>query len=210
MSEAAPAIIWFRNDLRLADHPALGEAVTSGRPILPLYIFEVEGRPLGGAARWWLAGSLGALAQALAAHGAPLLLPRGKAADVLPDLARETGADVVHWNRPAEAMAAARDTAVAGALRQGGIAVLLGPPDLLAAPETGLSRADRPLRVFAPFWGALQQAGDPPAPLPAPARIRPYAPALASDALADWRLRPTMPNWATGLAAAWQPGAAAA
>ncbi len=50
MSEAAPAIIWFRNDLRLADHPALGEAVTSGRPILPLYIFEVEGRPLGGAA----------------------------------------------------------------------------------------------------------------------------------------------------------------
>ncbi len=179
MSDTAPAIVWFRNDLRLADHPALGEAVTSGRPILPLYIFEAEGRPLGGAARWWLAGSLGALAQALAAHGAPLLLPRGKAADVLPDLARETGAAAVHWNRPAEAMAAARDTAVAGALRQGGI-------------------------------GALQQAGDPPAPLPAPARIRPYAPALASDALADWRLRPTMPDWATGLAVARQPGAAAA
>ncbi len=210
MSDTAPAIVWFRNDLRLADHPALGEAVTSGRPILPLYIFRggrtaarrrralvARGQPRG-------AGAGAGRARCAAAA------PRGKAADVLPDLARETGADVVHWNRPAEAMAAARDTAVAGALRQGGIAVLLGPPDLLAAPETGLSRADPPLRVFAPFWRALQQAGDPPAPLPAPARIRPYAPALASDALADWRLRPTMPDWATGLAVARQPGAAAA
>ena len=57
MSEAAPAIVWFRNDLRLAGHPALSEAGANGRPILPLYIVEDEGRPLGGAARWWLVGS---------------------------------------------------------------------------------------------------------------------------------------------------------
>jgi hypothetical protein len=149
LSDTAPTIVWFRYDLRLADHPALAEAVASGRPILPLYILESEGRPLGGASRWWLDGSLTALARSLGHHRAPLLLRRGKAIDVLPRLARETGAAAVHWNRPADAISAARDAAVSAALRDAGIEVAIGPPDLLAAPDTTRSREGRPLRVFA-------------------------------------------------------------
>lgn len=33
-------IIWFRRDLRLHDHAALYEALKSGRPVLPLFIFD--------------------------------------------------------------------------------------------------------------------------------------------------------------------------
>ena len=41
---ASPAIVWFREDLRLADHPALDAAVASGRPLLCVFILD-EGSP---------------------------------------------------------------------------------------------------------------------------------------------------------------------
>ncbi|NJO54192.1 MAG: deoxyribodipyrimidine photo-lyase, partial [Bacteroidales bacterium] len=59
-----PAVVWFRDDLRLSDNPALTAAAGSGRPIIGLYVLDETGngsRPLGAAARWWLAGSLRAL-----------------------------------------------------------------------------------------------------------------------------------------------------
>ena len=34
-----PIIVWFRNDLRVSDHPALTKAVASGAAIVPLYVF---------------------------------------------------------------------------------------------------------------------------------------------------------------------------
>ena len=51
------ALVWFRNDLRLADNPALDAALASGRKILCVYIHDEQGaglRPAGGASRWRL------------------------------------------------------------------------------------------------------------------------------------------------------------
>ena len=50
MSESA--LFWFRDDLRLADNPALAAAARAG-PVLCLYILDEGGdrRPRGGAAR---------------------------------------------------------------------------------------------------------------------------------------------------------------
>ena len=59
----APSIVWFRDDLRVADHPALAAAVEHGAPIVCVYVLDEESpgiRPLGGAAKWWLHGSLAA------------------------------------------------------------------------------------------------------------------------------------------------------
>src|SRR5579871_1888591 len=93
----APCIVWFRDDLRLSDHPALHAAAATGRPLVCLYIFDETSRPtsarrIGGAARWWLAQSLRALEKRLAAAGVPLLLRKGNAAGIIPELARESGA----------------------------------------------------------------------------------------------------------------------
>ncbi|MFX3835094.1 deoxyribodipyrimidine photo-lyase, partial [Streptococcus suis] len=76
---------------RTADHPAL-HAVAE-QPVLPVYVLD-ESDPWapGGAARWWLHHSLDALGEKLAALGAPLLLLRGKAADLIPELAEALGA----------------------------------------------------------------------------------------------------------------------
>src|SRR4051812_7122387 len=75
-----PAILWFRNDLRLADHAALHAAIETGRPVLPVFVLDdAAPRPwrLGGASRWWLHHSLEALGKALIGLGAPLVLRAG-------------------------------------------------------------------------------------------------------------------------------------
>jgi deoxyribodipyrimidine photolyase len=55
-------------------------------------------RPLGGAARWWLAQSLRRLQASLQAVGAELVLRRGAAARVIPEVARAAKASAVLWN----------------------------------------------------------------------------------------------------------------
>ncbi|MGI9823118.1 deoxyribodipyrimidine photo-lyase, partial [Agromyces sp. Marseille-Q5079] len=79
---AAPSIVWFRDDLRVADHPALSAAVERGAPVVCVFVLDEEStgiRPLGGAARWWLHGSLEALRADLERLGARLVLRRGAA-----------------------------------------------------------------------------------------------------------------------------------
>ena len=35
-ADCSPVILWFRRDLRLADNPALTQALASGRPVVPV------------------------------------------------------------------------------------------------------------------------------------------------------------------------------
>src|ERR1700688_1619339 len=83
----SPCIVWFRDDLRLSDHPALHAAASTGSPVICLYVFDQQAnaphaRPLGGAGRWWLARSLRALHESLASVGSALVLRKGSAAKV--------------------------------------------------------------------------------------------------------------------------------
>ena len=74
-----PVIVWFRQDLRLGDNPALTHAAQTGRAIIPLYILD-QGpgvRPMGAASLWWLDKSLRALDATLRARGSRLILRRG-------------------------------------------------------------------------------------------------------------------------------------
>jgi len=208
----APAIFWFRRDLRLADHPALSAAVAAGAPLIPLFILDTgEGGDwrLGGASRWWLHESLAALSRDLKRLGAPLTLRRGEAASELLRLVEETGASAVYWSRVYEPWAMARDARIETALRERGVAAHGFAGALLAEPGSIRNAEGRPFRVFTPFWRALTERLQPAPPLPAPKRLR-AAPAPASDRLEDWRLQPKAPDWATGLRESWRPGEAAA
>ena len=98
---ARPVIVWFRDDLRLANNPALAAAAALARPLVPIFVHDETGglRPLGGAARWWLHGSLQALKDALDSRGGRLLIFQGPAAEIVPRLARNCGASLLFWNR---------------------------------------------------------------------------------------------------------------
>ena len=79
-SNAAAAIVWLRQDLRLADNPALHAACRRGGPVVPVFIWapEEEGAwPPGGASRWWLHQSLAQLAAEFRAAGTELIIRRG-------------------------------------------------------------------------------------------------------------------------------------
>jgi deoxyribodipyrimidine photo-lyase len=205
-----PCIVWFRDDLRLSDHPALHAASKSGAPVICLFVFDEQGvRPLGGAARWWLAQSLRALQKRLAAIGSPLLLQRGSAPKVILELARDAGAGSVFWNEIAQAPHWTVADQVAAALQDLGIAVQTFPGDLLVAPSTIRNKDGRGLRVFTPFWKRVRSFGDPPKPLPAPKALS-HIQGIAGDTLESWHLEPTHPDWASGLRETWTPGEASA
>ena len=209
---SAPAIVWFRNDLRLADHPALNAAARSGAPIIALYVLDDvnagEWR-MGSASRWWLHHSLAALAADLAKLGAPLILRRGGAQFVIEELVSATGAGAVYWNRLYEPWAMRRDSEIKVQLRARGVTAESFNGSLLFEPTTLRTKAGDPFRVFTPFWRACLAAEPPTPPLPAPKKLN-AAPAPQSDALDDWKLLPTKPDWAGGMRAAWRPGEKAA
>jgi deoxyribodipyrimidine photo-lyase len=78
--------LWFRQDLRLHDHPAFAAAIASGA-VLPVYILDEESsgeHRMGAARRSWLLHSLDALRKNLAVLGAPLILRRGRSSATPP------------------------------------------------------------------------------------------------------------------------------
>lgn len=205
----APVIVWFRQDLRLADNPALDHAIRSGRPLVPVYILD-DGpavRRIGAASRWWLEGSLRALGAALRERGAQLILRRGDSETELRRLIEETGADAVFMNRRFEPDAFLHDADIAHALKADGVECHGYNGALLARPGAVRTGSGGPYRVFTPFFRALLDAATPPPPLPAPAAIGAVS-GLASESLDDWALRPTAPDWARGFD--WTPGEAGA
>ncbi|MET0878764.1 MAG: deoxyribodipyrimidine photo-lyase [Tardiphaga sp.] len=212
MTAPRPGMVWYRDDLRVSDHPALQAASNSHAPAVCIYVLDEKApgvRPLGGAARWWLAQSLRALQASLRERGASLVLRKGPAPKVIAALARETDAGSVYWNEIAQSPHRAVADQVAAALGEIGVAAHRFPGDLLAAPSQIRNKENRGLRVFTPFWRRMQALGDPPKPLPAPKRLAGVS-NLASDELEDWELEPTRPDWAAGLRESWQPGEASA
>lgn len=231
-------VIWFRDDLRLTDHAALtagigaaaGDAAREqAQPVIALFILDEvspETRPLGGAARWWLHESLTALGRDLAARGIPLVLRRGPAATVLPEVVRESQARHVYWNRRYGSERHI-DARLKRELREAGTDARSFPGGLLYEPWTVATGEGSPYRVYTPFWRACLKLAEPAAPLPAPALPEAsadsavcaattaaasgkVAPPPWSDALNDWALQPTRPDWAGGLRERWTPGEQAA
>lgn len=167
----APVIVWFRQDLRLADNPALAAAVDAGAPVVPVYIHDTKAPgdwKRGGASLWWLHHSLAALAADLEARGSRLVLREGPAERVLERLIDETGAGMLLWNRLYEPWAVARDTAIKSAIAARGLRVESFNAGLLFEPWTiktgGGKTGGGPYRVFTPFWKTCLAAPAPAVP----------------------------------------------
>jgi deoxyribodipyrimidine photo-lyase len=208
----AVSILWFRQDLRLADHAALQAALARGGALLPLFIDSAEEEgpwANGGAGRWWLKESLRSLAAELAARGSQLVVRRGPVLRVLQSLVRESGADAIFWTRRYEPPLAARDLALQQTLREAGLLAESRGGRLLAEPEQLRTQSGGPYQIFTPYWRAFLREIEPPLPLAAPARLPapehwPRSEPAQLDALVPQE------RWMDSLAAHWRPGELAA
>jgi len=203
-----PAILWFREDLRLADNPALAAAIKRGSPVIPVFIWSPEEEGAwapGGATKWWLHQSLVALDAALRATGSRLIFRFGPTERTLRDLLKQTGAKAVLWNRRYEPAIIDRDSKLKEALKAAGIEAESFNAALLHEPWTIKNKSGNPFQVFTPFWRHCLTLPDPPEPSPAPKKISTPKEWPASVALAEFELEPKI-KWAEGMCAAWQPG----
>ncbi len=208
-------LVWFRDDLRITDHPALAAAMDDPNGVVALYVLDESSpgiRPLGGASKWWLHHSLVSLASSLAHLGVPLVLRQGAAATILPEVVQRIGVDRVLWNRRYGGAERQLDASLKGSLREQGIDARSYLASLLFEPGTILNQQGQPFRVYSPFWRACLAAPAPRQPLPAPTPCDPHATAAAqraahrgeSETLAAWHLLPRSPDWAAEFP--WQPG----
>lgn len=201
---AVDVLVWFRNDLRIADNAALRAAFAAGTRVHAVHIEETDGslRQRGAASRWWLHQSLRSLAVDLATLGVRLETRRGPAAATLLETVAAHDAGSVFWNRrygPAEREI---DAAIKTKCQRAGIAAESFSGSVLVEPFAMSTGAGKPCSVFTPFWKTLKQQ-DIPTPLP-----RPTGPAAIEAPPVDLEYR--APRWAGKLARHWEVGEAAA
>jgi len=211
-NSSTPTLLWFRNDLRLTDNPALVWAVEQGGAVIPVFIWSPDDEapwPPGAASRWWLHQSLLALDSALRGRGLRLILRSGRVLPALKELIAETGAAAVAWNRRYEPGMVGREERVRESLRSGGIATESFNASLLCGPGEIQNSSGQPFKVFTPFWKACSRSAAVLTPLKPPKRIAAPAAWPESAALASLELEPRI-DWAAGICAAWQPGEAGA
>lgn len=201
-------IVLFRSDLRIADNPALDYACATCDAVIPVYFWDPEALAPwapGGASRYWQHQSLTALDESLGAHGSRLIIRRGDASTIVPDLVKSTQTQVVCWNRRYAPRAIAADTKLKQALHDMDIEVQSFNGSLLSEPWEIQNKSGEHYRVFTPYWKTCQsdyvisEPLSPPSSIPAPAKWP------TSDSIDELGLEPTI-DWASGIRDTWSFG----
>jgi deoxyribodipyrimidine photo-lyase len=165
-------IIWFRNDLRIHDHPALHAAAEESDRIVPVFICNdilLHGKHASANRNRFLLESLQDLAASLRDRGSDLVIRHGRPQEVLRSLAHETQAQRVHISDDFTPYARKRDELVASVLAQDGIEFCRFPGRLMVDDVQGITTgAGTPFKVFTPFWKVWARVDRRPVlPLPA-------------------------------------------
>ena len=147
------AVLWFRRDLRLADHPALVAAHDSADEVVPLFVLDDALRAPSGAPR--LAFLYRCLRELHERTDGRLRVLTGRPEDVVPRVAGQVGATAVHVSSDHAPYGRARDERVSTAL--GGTPLVATGSPYAVTPGV-LTKDDRtPYRVYSPYaraWAA--------------------------------------------------------
>ena len=145
------SIIWFRQDLRLADNPALFEACKSNK-ILPIYIYDDKNQgefEIGEAKKVWLHHSLSSLNEDLSNN---LSFFKGSPKTIIEELIVEFKIENVFWNRCYQPWQIKRDQQIKEFLNNKDINCESFNGSLLWEPWKVLKNDGTPFKVFTPYY----------------------------------------------------------
>ncbi len=210
------AVVWFRRDLRVHDHPPLVTALREHDKVVPVFVLDdrlLHGRFASANRTQYLLDCLKALDGELRDRGARLVVRRGRFEDEIAGVVAETGAECVYAAGDVSAYARGRDTRVAAT-----VDLRLGPGNFIARLGDLATKGGTPFKVYSPFrraWSEQPRRPVHPAPaeIPMPSRVRsdgiPSLEALGFDAAPELVDRPE-PGEAAALRALdrWAPRAA--
>ncbi len=149
------ALVWFRRDLRVFDHPSLAAALREHDTIVPVFVLDarlIHGRfPSPGRTQFLLA-TLEELRAALRDRGGDLIIRHGTPEVELVSVAREAGAHEVFFASDVSPFAMSRDSRVEDSLRDAGITPRRTPGNFVADVGKPRTADGRPFSVFSPFW----------------------------------------------------------
>jgi deoxyribodipyrimidine photo-lyase len=150
-----PIILWYRQDLRINDNPALFNALNTGLPVIPVYILDDDGEKewkLGEASRWRLHHSLASLNNSLEKKGLSLLFFKGDSEIIIAKLFSVLKAKGIYWNRRYEPHILERDARIKTQFKDEGFQVKSFNGSLLFEPWENVKADNTPYLVYSPFY----------------------------------------------------------
>jgi deoxyribodipyrimidine photo-lyase len=156
-----PALLWFRRDLRLQDHPALATASgaassdPNGDEVLACFVLDPRLEASSGRRRMQFLGD--ALRQLRDDLDGRLLVTRGRPEEQIPRIAEKIGASAVHISEDFAPFGRRRDDRVRAALDSVPL-VATGSP-YLVSPGRVTKEDGTPYKVFTPFLAKWREVG---------------------------------------------------
>ncbi len=205
---SSTAIVWLRRDFRLSDNSALKHASNVAQRIIPLYIHALDEEApwqIGGASRWWLQKSLARMDAELRKAGSRLIIRRGSSCQILQDVARREGVELIFWNRLYEPSTAALEKRIES--------IFAGLPTKLQSCRGSLLREPWEIkkndggmyRVFTPYSrNYLHRVAEEPEDKPVKS-LPPVPKHIESLSVGELGLAPAM-AWHQPLDGIWRPG----
>jgi deoxyribodipyrimidine photo-lyase len=170
------SLMWFRRDLRLADNPALVNAVDAADEVVPLFVIDPRlWDAAGPARRAYLVASLQALRERIGG----LVVRLGAPSDIVPRIAAEADAGSVHIAEDFGPYGRRRDQDVEASLSDQGVGLFRTGSPYAVSPGRVLNQQQNGYQVFTPFARAWREHGWRP-PASTPTSIRWHA-AMESD-----------------------------
>ena len=198
-------VMWFRQDLRLADNPALTNALEDGKT-LAIFIFDnvnSKEHVNGAASKWWLHHSLIKLNKSLQNK---LCLFRGNPIDILDEINKQFEISNIFWSRCYEPWRIKRDKKIKKHFNDQNVNVNTFNGSLLWEPWNIAKKDGTPYKVFTPYYrkGCLN-SDKPRVPLPAPNLTNLISIDNHDLKIEDLELLPKH-NWYNKMTSLWSPG----
>lgn len=153
----ATAVMWFRRDLRLSDHPALSAALSDFDRVVPLFVWDPALlAPCGANRLVFLAGCVDALGRSL---GDRLVTREGRPADVVAAVAAACGASAVFVTSDFNPYGTRRDSGVGDALARDGVELRAVDSPYAVPPGVLETGSGGPFKVFTPFARSWREHG---------------------------------------------------